>query len=212
MKRSVVKMDWKVYVLFTSVTYKFYIISVCLGSPVVSSGDYNQSYQSSGRDDQQQVHFNNHQTKNTTYKMDPQKAYRMDNGKMGPQLDYGTWRHYYEVQFPFNVNGVTLFYGQDTIRSNWFIQLLSPNGRMGDETDHGDWTFNYRVQFPFSAKGRTFFYGQDISDQKGYWFTQELLPTGKMGEEIDNDYWKQDYDVQFSFSIGERIFFMDKAA
>lgn len=139
-----------------------------------------------------------------------QKMYKFLDGKMGPELDSGTWNQFYEVQFPFNINGRTFFYGQDTIHSNWFIQELLPNGKMGIETDQGSWNLNYREQFPFSVGNKTFFYAQDISDNTFngfYWFIRELLPNGKMGEITDQRYWNKRYAGYFSFSIGERTFF-----
>lgn len=75
----------------------------------------------------------------------------LPNGKMGAETDFGSWRSYYEAQFPFSIIGRQFFYGQNIVdgQNNWFIQELLPNGKMGAETDSGHWENGYRVQFPF---------------------------------------------------------------
>ncbi|KAI1124600.1 hypothetical protein F5Y10DRAFT_284916 [Nemania abortiva] len=124
---------------------------------------------------------------------------------MGIHTASGSWKHFYAVQFPFNIGNQQFLYAQNLKGKNWFIQKLLAGGKMGMKTDHGSWKHAYAVQFPFMIGNRVFFYGTDFDGAS--WFIQELPSGGKMGHlETDRGSRAPTYAVQFPFTVGGRVF------
>jgi hypothetical protein len=48
-----------------------------------------------------------------------------DGGKMGREMQNGSWDNARQVQIPFAVGGMQYFYGQDMISRKWYIQNLN---------------------------------------------------------------------------------------